>query len=923
MRTFLKYLLLFFTFFSFSEQSNAQTTMNISGKAMDTLNHVPVQNAIAMVIRLRDSVLVSFKRTDANGGFEFKNLPIDTVQLIVTHPKFDNQSFFLFAGPTNHEFAVGNVVMPALGHNLKQVTVYAYKDPMYYKGDTLIYTADSFKTKPNAVVEDLLKKLPGIEVAKDGSITSQGKSVDKVYVDGDEFFGTDPTVATKNLAASGVESVQVYEEKNKDAGETGDETIQVMNLKLKKGAKKGYFGRVSGASDFMKFYEGELLTNYFNGDLKVSVFALGSNTPRSNFGQRDVNKFGLRDDDKGGFNDDDVFNWRQTDNNVGIPQTLTGGFYFSDKFGKKKWSKLNANYTFKDSRLNTHSDQTSQYFLTDTNYSTHLVSDHKSIDQTHALNLHFTQKLDSLTTLEILPSFSLENITQDNLDNTDYNDANSVKTRNSYVKNYNVGKATDFSTEAILTKKFKKLNRELYLDYTFTDSENHSDGTLKSTNSFYLADTSFTFSGIDQTKTNSSKDLNHDATVKYTEPFTKKIRMEFQYDFNYNTGSQSKISRNPINGAYTLIDSTYSNDFNNNRMVNRFGLKFVYESKKQRIIVGAAGRNVLMNNVNQFNNMQIHQNISNVLPQFSYRYKFSEAHRLYFRYYTNSSQPTIAQLQPIPNNINPNIVTEGNPNLRPSYTHNFNLNYNIYKAMSGQYVYFGTTYTITNNGFSSSINFDNFGRQVSKTVNTNGNQTGFLFAGAGFPFLHRKITIKPNASGNYIKTNSIINNKTNTTTNLGLTGNLDLEFDFDSIYFNLTASLTYTSPRSTLSSASSQPYGTQVYGAEFEWYLPLGFAIKTDGTYTINSKRTNGYNIKYFIWNASVSKAFLRKQNLILSFEANDMLNQNINANRVVSSNVITDNKTKIISRYLLLRLTYKFSNSTAKEDNRTQHGWF
>jgi hypothetical protein len=918
-----QHILIFFLFTSTLFSFSFAQTMNIRGQVNDTLNHVPVVKAVAMLIRLRDSVLVDFRRTDENGKFEFLNIPMDTVQLIVSHPKFTEKSFYIFASPENHDFDISNIVLPAFGHDLKEVTVFAYKDPVYYNGDTLVYIADSFKVRPNAVVEDLLKKLPGIDVSKDGSITSQGKAIKKVYVDGDEFFGSDPTIATKNLSAQGVESVQVYEEKNKDATESGDETIQVMNLKLKDEFKKGYFGRVSGATDFYKFYEGELLANYFNKDLKVSVFSLATNTPRSGFSFQDKNKFGLSDDDDKGFNEDEVFDWRQTDNNIGIPQSLTSGFYFTDKFGKNKRTKLGANYTFTDNRLKTNSDQTSQYFLTDTSYNTHLLSNHKSQEQSHELNLHFTQKLDSLSTLEIIPKFKYSIISQDNEDNTDYISASNSRVRNSYVGSYNKGTSTNFSTEAIYTKKFMKRDRLFMASYKFMNVQNGSDGNLKSNNTFYLGDTSMNLSLIDQAKNNFSNDMNHDVNIEYTEPFTQKFKMELKYHLNFNNGSQRKLTYNPQNGEYNLLDSTYSNQFTNNRMLNRFGVYFIFETKKHRVRFGAAGRNVLMENHNTFTLQDIHQNISNILPSFSYRYKFNEAHRIYFRYFTTSTQPTIAQLQPFTNNINPNRIVVGNADLKPSYTHNFNATYNIYKPLTGQYVFFGATYSVTNNGFSTATNFDNFGRTIAQTINSNNNQNGFLYLGAGIPFLNRKIKLKPSLNGNYLRSTNQINGLNNITTNMGATGALNLEFDFDSIYFNLGANFNYSSPKSSLNPSTSQPYTTQVYSAQFEWYLPLGFAIKTDATYNINGKRANGYNIKYLIWNASISKAFLKKQNLILSAEANDMLNQNINNSRSISSNMITDNKTKIISRYLLLRLTYKFSSTPEKADNRTNRNHF
>ena len=280
MKRYLLYLLLLSSISSFSQK------LSVSGNIQDTVAKGPLPNAIVMAIKLMDSTLVGFTRSDENGIFKLKPLPIDTYQVVISHPKFADQGYFIFGDSKNLQYDFGKIILQPKNVTLDEVTIFAFKDPVYYKGDTLIYTADSFKTKANATVEDLLKKLPGLKVDADGKITSQGKAVDKVLVDGDEFFGGDATVATKNLAASSIESVQVYEKKSDDVANssTGEETQKVLNLKLKDESKKGYFGKISGASDFQKFHEGEVLVNYFKKKLKISVFGLGSSTPNASFG---------------------------------------------------------------------------------------------------------------------------------------------------------------------------------------------------------------------------------------------------------------------------------------------------------------------------------------------------------------------------------------------------------------------------------------------------------------------------------------------------------------------------------------------------------------------------------------------------------------------------------------------------------------
>ena len=167
-------------------------------------------NTIAMAVRLKDSLLLGFDRADKDGRFELK-VPMDTFSLIISYPKYDERTYYIVGSPENMEIDIPAIKMYNKAKEIDEMIIYAYKDPIYFKGDTLVYIADSFKVGPNAVVEDLLKKLPGIEVDQDGKIKSQGQEITKVLVDGDEFFGSDPTIATKNLGANAIETVEIYD----------------------------------------------------------------------------------------------------------------------------------------------------------------------------------------------------------------------------------------------------------------------------------------------------------------------------------------------------------------------------------------------------------------------------------------------------------------------------------------------------------------------------------------------------------------------------------------------------------------------------------------------------------------------------------------------------------------------------------------
>jgi hypothetical protein len=235
--------------------------------------------------------------------------------------------------------------------------------------------------------------------------------------------------------------------------------------------------------------------------------------------------------------------------------------------------------------------------------------------------------------------------------------------------------------------------------------------------------------------------------------------------------------------------------------------------------------------------------------------------------------------------------------------------------MSGKYIWSGLTASYTDNAFANSTNFDQYGRTVSKTVNVNGNVFSNVFAGFGLPVFKRKFEINPNMNASYARYTNFINEQENITQNRSIAGGSDFELKLDSLEITLGAELSYTSPISSLASASNTPFTMQTYKLDIEWQLPYHFKFKADGKYIINSNRTAGFNRNIFVVNSEVSKAFLPTENLIIAMCANDILNQNLNLQRQINGNVVTDNYTQIITRYFLLRLTYKFNNNKTKED--------
>ncbi len=890
--------------------------LSIQGTVQDTAAKQPLQNAVITVIKLGDSTMIEFTRSNEKGFFEIKEMPIDTYKVVISYRKFGDKILYVIGSAKNYEVNFNNIIMPPNSVNLDEVTIFAYKDPVYYKGDTLIYTADSFKVKPNATVEDLLKKLPGVKVDAKGKITAQGKEVSKVLVDGDEFFGADPTMATKNLAANSVESIQVYEKKdeNASADNTSDETIKVMNLKLKDDAKKGYFGKVAAGSDGQKFYESSVLLNKFRNKQKISVFALGANTPKTGFGWNDVEKYGLDNERDYSWNEDNNNFSLTNDQGQGIPRTLNTGIYYNDKLSKK--TKINSNYSYKNNLLVTESTQRSQYFLKDTNYITNNVNKNTSQNQNHTYNLTVTHEIDSLTKITLTPK-----ITYNVNNSTTYADNNfatteGVVSRETQNNNSNLSTGYDVSSGLRLNRSFKKKDRTLNAFYSFDYANNTGSGLLQTINSFYTTTVS-ALNNIDQKKESSAQNLTHNASIIFFEPFTKKIKSEVTYEYTYNANNQYKKSLNKLNEDYSLLDSVFSNNFTNSKLVNQVKARLIYEIKKYRISIGTRVRQVSLINTNNYTNKVFKQNVNNILPFVNYNYNFSQNQHLSFNYNTNSQQPSINQLQPLQNNANQNFITLGNPNLRPTFAHQFNMNFNSYKPISGKYIWLGGNYVLTQNAFSSNLVYDSIGRSISTATNVNGNYTGSFFVGGNLPLYKRILNVSSNLNTNLYSNNNIINNQKNTTKNTSYSGNLQFTIDLDKYYFDLGSSYDYNIPYSTVNSQNNKAYTTQQFSFMGRVEFPKKIFIESDANYNINSKRTNGYNINYCIVNASLYKNFGKLENFILAIKAYDIFNQNIVANRQVYNNIITDSKTKIITRYFLLNITYKFNSQKTKEEGR------
>ena len=887
-------------------------TLKISGNINDTTTKQTLPNVLLMAIKFTDSTLVNFTRTNKDGIFKPIILPLDTYIVIISHPNFNDKTYLIVPNKKDSVFKFKNVVLPPKSVLLNEVEIIAYKDKMYYKGDTLQFTADSFKTRPNATVEDLLKKLPGVKVDAAGKITIQGKAVDQVLVDGDEFFGSDPTIATKNLNANTVETIQVYEKKNENTESGSTETVKVVNLKLKDDAKKGYFGKISAASDAQKFYENDILINKFQKSQKISLFGLFANTPKQAFGWSDANKYGLNNENNNNY-DPETNSWTSYNNSsTGVPQTLKSGFYFNDKFGKN--TKINSDYTFKQNQLIAGTETNTQFFLQDTTYTNKQVIGNVSQNQAHNFNLRFTQKLDSLTELIVKPKINYSTSGNSNYQNDEFISKDGISQRQTSIINKGSGEVMDASLQVKLNRNFMKKDRSLNINYLPSYYNSISNNDLST--DFKYFKNQLPDSSLSQKRTQLNHKQEQNASVTYIEPLGKKFKTELSYGFIHNLNSNNRKTLDFNGLGYDKVNPTQSNDFRNTRVTSRIGAKLIYDVKKYRLTIGTNYRSVFQENINVSKDVKLNQTVNNILPFASVNFRINQGSNLTIFYNTTAQLADLQQMQPVVDNSDPNRIKIGNPGLKNEFTNNFSLNYYFYKGISDVNFYAGAQQNFVSNEINDKTTFDNFGKSITTPVNVSGNYSSNVWLGGGFPVFKRLFKISYGLSSSVNNNVAYVNEDKNTTRLLGLFPNLFFEKQLDYLDLRIGGNYGYNVTKQTISLSSNQPYYTYSLEGDLMIKLPKKFKITTSGNYTNNGNRANGYNINYFILNASLSKSFFKAENLIVSFEANDLLNQNISNQRQISANKIIDTKTQIIKQYFLLRVIYKFTSQKTKTDD-------
>ncbi|TDG37760.1 hypothetical protein EZJ43_01305 [Pedobacter changchengzhani] len=889
----------------------AQNAGIVNGKVINDKDKQPVDFATVAIKSLKDSSVVVTGQTSPDGTFIFKNISPGKYRAIVAYLglKTTSKEFELTA--TKTPLNIGTINMGDDGLDLNTVTVKGTPPAVVVKQDTIEFDAKQVKVRENAVVEDILKKLPGVEVAKDGSIKAQGETVTKVKVDGKEFFGSDPLLATKNLPADMVDKIQIIDEQSEQAQFSGvdDGTRnKILNITTKSGMKKGYFGNSTVGYGSNDRYDASLNVNKFDNDQQMSFIGQFNNVNKQSFGggNGQGNGFGGGRATAGG-----------SGGGGGITTTNAAGLNFADTY--KDGTQIQGSYFF--NKASVFSTQTSftQNLFGNQIFTTNNNNTSNSDKLNHRFNFMIDTKLDSSTTIKIQPNISYTENDGTNASNYIRNLQN-IKTIGS--QNYTTNSSTPvISNNLLIRKKFKRRGRTLSLNVSTTI--NDSDAANKN----YILDNN-TIGGVDTTKlTNqlnkiSSNAINNTIRAVYTEPLSKTTSVEFNYQNGYSNNDQDRnvLNFNPITGEYDIVDQLYSNLYQNQTLTNSAGLSFTKTEKKYNFNIGLAAQQTNRVNTNVTTGDVRTQNFVNLTPSANFRYNFSNRRRLNIRYRGQTQQPSINQIQPILDNTNTQNIFIGNPNLKPAFNNNLTFNYNNFDFEKSRmfFAYVNLSQTFNNISSSSAPITDPTNPDVGKTKTSYVNVGGVYGANAsvnlGLPLLpDKKLNLNSSLNGSYNRDvnfttpNSTSAPQKNITNSWSLTNKYSLVTNFDK--FDLTGGIsgTVSSAMYSVNQNQNTRYYTLNPNFDISYVFPGNIRLAVDLDYIKNTGRGEGYNTDYTLVNSYISRQFFKNRGTF-KIAVNDALNQNQGITRTSSNNTITDLSYNVLKRYYMFSFTYSLT---------------
>lgn len=901
-------LLLFFSLSIF-----AQSNYSVSGVVKDEID-MPLPKLSVKILRAQDSSFVKGASSNDKGRFRIGGLAVGQYIVSLSYLGYDTYNKNVSLLPGSEHINIGTVRMRPEDVMLEEAVVMGKKPDIVVKEDTLEFNADSYKTQPNAVVEDMIKKMPGIEIDENGKITANGKEVTKILIDGEEFFSDDPKVATKNLPANMVEKLQVIDRKSDEARFSGvddgeDETV--INLTVKKGMKNGWFGNVQAGGATGGRYEGLLMANHFKDNNQLTLIAGANNTNNMGAGDLGATMFsGSSRRGRGG--------WGPM---LGENTSAVGGLNFNAGKNDRFRGGGDIKYAYSDLDLREQSER--QNFLTsDSTTLDNSLKENRNKSHNVEMNYRLLWKPDEFTQIEFKPNFKYSHSNMSNrsasrsfgINSVGANDTITTGSLNSFSRadGFNLGGRLSFS------RKLKgKEGRQVSLSLSYGYNDSREDGYSYNNTSYYKT-------GVIENTNLKDDDHNRGGSygvrASYVEPINKHTTWSVSYSYRYNYTNADKLSYN-INsdGSLGELNTEYSNSFRNNFQRHRASTAFNGTYEKMNYNVGidfepskSESRNLIDASRNVEGKMQY-----NFAPFLRYNYKISKSDNLKIDYRGRTQQPSITQLQPSQTISDPLRRSEGNPDLKAAYDNSFSLRYNSYNAEKQRSMMLFVRGSYTMNSIVNATFYDSDGIQITKPVNENGVWNVWSMFMANRPFKNKRFSFNNFTSFGCSRQIGYSNSLRNTSMNYNIRERLEFVYTSSFGDIRLAGNGSYQRTKNSIQSKNNNNIFD--YGAKFATtlYIPGDITLTTDINYSGKAGYADGYDENMWLWNAQLSWSFLKGKQASLIVRGYDLLNQNKNIMRSVTGNYIQDVETNSVGRYVMFSFAYRF-NSFAKRGEAT-----
>lgn len=928
-------------FFSLGTVIAKSQDIALKGKVADKTDNSAVVGATVKLVSVRDSSQIKLVVTDKAGNFTFNNLNTGGYRLYITfsgYEKIEQRVNLQASNITPLSFSIAKVAT-----ELGDVTVVAKAAPARQKGDTTEYSAGQFKVNPDATAEDMIKKLPGVTVGRDGTVTAMGEQVRKVTVDGKEFFGDDATAALKNLPASVIDKIQVFDRLSDQAQLTGFDdgnSVKTVNIVTKSGIKNGQFGRIYAGGGTDSRYAAGGNVSFFKGDRRLSLVANFNNINQQNFASQDLlgatssSGGGGRGGGRGGMGGgSDNFNVGQSS---GISKTNALGINFSNVYAKKL--TLTGSYFFNNSH-NTNESVTNTETFDDTKNRFSLQKSTSVNDNTnHRLNLRLEYKIDSSNSLFIIPSvsfqksrsssFSSQNIYEGLADSI----SNLITPKSTSDRNgYNI------RNNMFFRHSFPKRGRSLSVGFNTTFTKNDGESISDTRYRFYDSLYAFAYDSIqNRFIDNATNGYTIGGNIAYTEPIGKKGQLQFDYNLSVQKNKADQQNFSYDGQKYSVFDTSLSNRFDNTITTNNVGVNYrLGQSRDEQLSFGVNFQAAKLQSQRIFPTASsVDQSFANILPNLMWRKKLSANVNVRVFYRASTNFPSVTQLQDVVNNNNPLYVTSGNPDLKQSYTHFLSGRYaytnsktsksffaNLFLQTAGNYIsnasYFirGADTVINNVKVSENSQF-------TKPVNLNGYKSLRTFFTYSMPLKFIKTTLNVSTGFSYSKLPGMVDYQKIFTNSYAYNGGVVLASNISEyVDFNLSYNANLTKSKTNTTRSTSSESLNQTIGAQVNLLSKNGWFIQNDVSGNTYSGLSGGLNQSFWLWNAAIGKKFLKNKAGELKLSVFDLLKQNQSITRTITDTYIQDVQTQVLRQYFMLTFTYSLKNfgvaATSNNQNR------